>query len=170
MLPVAVYPKNITIPIGINVTIICTTNILGTVVYTWERRYAQTWAVVGSYNSTTCTTSRFGLYRCKVHNETSTAVSDEAVVIVHTQGVLEITDQLKRGFIKKGEIFSLTCNATGPGTLVYSWERKTAHKWITVSGNKTSYKTSSLGRYRCRVTNEAESITSKVAVIKYYSK
>ena len=167
LLPVTVHPRNITIPIGRNVTITCKANILGTLLYTWERRHDQIWTVVDKYNSTTYTTSAFGRYRCKVYNST---ISDAAVVIVHLQGIFKIRQQPKNGLIKSGGSYTLKCNATGPGTLVYSWERKTGRKWTTVSRHTKSYITSSPGQYRCRVTNEAGSIVSEIATVKYCSK
>ena len=165
--PVTVHPRNITIQIGRNVTITCKANILGTLLYTWERRDDQIWTTVDKSNSITYTTSAFGRHRCKVYNGT---VSEAAVVIVHLQGIFEIRQQPKSGLIKRGGSYTLKCNATGPGTLVYSWERKTAHKWTTVSRHRRSYIASSPGQYRCRVTNEAGSIVSKIATIKYCSK
>ena len=94
--------------------------------YTWERRYNNEWAVVGGYNSTTHTTSSFGQYRCKVHNTTTMTVSEVAVVIVQSQDTLNIIDSpLKRGVLKRGNFYTLTCNASGPGTVTYSWEKDT---------------------------------------------
>ena len=139
--------------------------------YTWERRYNKEWTVVGEYNSTTHTTSSFGQYRCKVHNATTMTVSEVAVVIVQSQGTLNIIDSPpKRGVLKRGIFSTLTCNASGPGTVVYSWERRQNNVWTTISTHETSYNISSAGQYRCRVTNEAKSIVSNMIVIKYYSK
>ena len=170
LLPVAVYPKNVTIEIGRDVTIICKPSFLGTLVYTWERRrHDKVWTVVNDENSTSYTTSSFGQYRCKVFNGIKAIVSDVAIVMVHPQGSLAITNHPKSVRLKRKQFCVLTCNASGPGTLVYSWEGKLRDKWTTVSIYGASYITSSEGRYRCRVTNEAESIVSKVAYIKYYS-
>ena len=166
-----IYPKNITIPIGRNVTITCKVFILGSSVYTWERRYDKEWAVVGDYNSTAHTTSSFGQYRWKVYNTTTMTVSEVAVVIVQSQDTLNIIDSPpKRSFIKRGNFYTLNCNASGPGTVVYSWERRHSNVWTTISMHETSYNVSSPGQYRYRVTNEAESIVSNMIVIKYYSK
>ena len=97
-------------------------------------------------------------------------VSEVAVVIVQSQGTLNIIDSPpKRGFLKRGNFYTLTCNASGPGTVIYSWERRHGNIWTTISTHETSYNVSSPGQYRCRVTNEAESIVSNMIVIKYYS-
>ena len=166
--PVTVHPRNVTVQIGRNVTITCKANILGTLLYTWERRDDQIWTIVDKSNSTTYTTSAFGQHRCKVYNGT---VSEAAVVIVHLQSILKITQHPKSVVIRKrGRFYTLKCNAIGPGTLVYSWERKSTHKWTTVSRHRRSYTTSSPGQYRCRVTNEAGSIVSEIATIQYCSK
>ena len=170
LLPVAVYPKNVTIEIGRDVTIICKPSFLGTLVYTWERRrHGKMWTVVSNHNSTSYTTSSFGQYRCKVFNGMKAIVSDVAIVMVHPQGSLAIINHPKSILSKVKQFCVLTCNASGPGTLMYSWESQLASKWTTVSKYGASYITSSEGRYRCRVTNEAESVVSKVAYIKYYS-
>ena len=90
LLPVAVHPKNVTIPIGRNVTFTCKASISGSLVYTWERRYAKKWTLISSHNSTTYTTVNFGQYRCKVHDGTKTTVSETAVVVVHSRGVCTV--------------------------------------------------------------------------------
>ena len=170
LLPVAVYPKNVTIEIGRDVTIICKPSFLGTLVYTWERRrHGKVWTVVSNQNSTSYTTSSFGQYRCKVFNGIKAIVSDVAIVKVHPQGSLAIINHPKSLLSKIKQFCVLTCNASGPGTLMYSWETKLANKWTTVSRYGASYITSLEGQYRCRVTNEAESVVSKVAYVKYYS-
>ena len=140
-------------------------HILGTLVYVWERKYNQLWTVVSEYNLTTFTTSTIGQFRCKVYNGT---VSEVAVVTV--QGVFEITEQPKNAVIKQRGSHTLKCNASGPGMLVYSWEKSIANKWTTVSRYEASYTIKSPGLYRCRVTNEAGSITSDTASVKHCSK
>ena len=89
--------------------------------------------------------------------------------IIDTQSFLKLTEQPKSGFIKKGQFYVLTCNANGSGILMYSWEHKILRKWTPVGRYGAEYCTSSPGRYRCRVKNEAGSIVSEVAFIKYYS-
>ena len=167
LLPVTVHPRNATIPMGSNITITCKANILGTVLYTWERRNNQKWIVVDIYNSTTLTTSFFGRYKCKVFNG---SISEAAIVKVQLQDIFEITEQPKSGVLKSGRSYTLKCKATGPGTLIYSWEIKTSRKWATVIRYTRSYTTLSPGQYRCRVTNEAGSIVSKIATVKFCSK
>ena len=133
--------------------------------YVWERKYNQLWTVVSEYNSTTFTTSTIGQFRCKVYNG---SVSEVAVVIV--QGIFEIMKQPKSAVIKQRGSHTLKCNATGTGMLVYSWEKNIANNWTTVSRYQASYTTTSPGLYRCRVTNEAGSITSKTATVEQCSK
>ena len=72
------------------------------------------------------------------------------------------------------ENFTLTCQASGLGTLVYSWERSSGSSWTTVSNdNTTSYTTDTtlaIGQYmyRCRVSNEAGSVVSNIATVNVY--
>ena len=72
------------------------------------------------------------------------------------------------------ENFTLTCQASGLGTLVYSWDRNTDGNWTTVSNdNTTSYTTDTtlaIGQYmyRCRVSNEAGSVVSNIANVNVY--
>jgi len=69
---------------------------------------------------------------------------------------------------------TLTCRASGLGTLVYSWERSSGSSWTTVSNdNTTSYTTNTrlvIGQYmyRCRVSNEAGSVVSNNAIVNVY--
>ena len=79
-----------------------------------------------------------------------------------------------------GSSITLMCNATGPGALVYSWERSSGGIWTTVSNdNTTSYPTDTrlaTGQYtyRCRVSNEDGLVVSNNAIVNvcgeyYYS-
>ena len=69
---------------------------------------------------------------------------------------------------------TLTCRATGIGSLVYSWERSSGSSWTTVSNdNTTSYTTDTtlaIGQYmyRCRVSNDAGSVVSNNAIVNVY--
>ena len=72
----------------------------------------------------------------------------------------------------KGSTF-LACQASGLGTLVYSWERSSGSIWTTVSNNTPSYTTDAtlaIGQYmyRCRVSNEAGSVVSNIATVNAY--
>ena len=74
-----------------------------------------------------------------------------------------------------GRSITLTCGASGLGTVVYSWERSSGSNWTSVSNdNTTSYTTDTtlaIGQYmyRCRVSNEAGSVVSNVATMNVYS-
>ena len=77
--------------------------------------------------------------------------------------------------IPVGKSDTLTCIASGLGTLVYSWQRSSgSSSWTTVSnGNKASYntkKTLAIGQYmyRCRVRNDAGSVVSNKATVNVY--
>ena len=69
---------------------------------------------------------------------------------------------------------TLTCTASGLGTLVYSWETLSGSSWTIVSNdNTTSYTTDTtlaIGQYmyRCRVSNEAGSVVSNNAIVNVY--
>ena len=75
-----------------------------------------------------------------------------------------------------GQSVTLSCSATGNGTLVYSWERSSAssNNWTTVSNGSTkSYTTDTtlaIGQYmyRCRVSNDAGSVVSNNAIVNVY--
>ena len=69
------------------------------------------------------------------------------------------------------------CSASGLGALTFSWEiSSNGSNWTTVSnGNTTSYTTNAslpTGQYmyRCRVSNESESVVSSVTTVNVYGK
>ena len=77
--------------------------------------------------------------------------------------------------IPMGRSVTLTCRATGIGSLEYSWERSSgSSSWRTVSNdNTTSYTTDTtlaIGQYmyRCRVSNDAGSAVSNNAIVNLY--
>jgi len=83
-----------------------------------------------------------------------------------------ITDHPTGGNIPMGRSITLMCKASGLGTLVYSWERRSfGSSWITVSNNNTtSYTTDTRltnGEYiyKCRVSNDAGSVVSDGAIV-----
>ena len=69
---------------------------------------------------------------------------------------------------------TLTCKASGLGTLEYFWERSSGSSWTTVSNdNTTSYTTNAtlaIGQYmyRCRVSNDAGPVVSNNAIVNVY--
>ena len=74
-----------------------------------------------------------------------------------------------------GRNLTLMCTASGLGTLEYSWESiSSGRSWTTVSNDSTtSYTTDTtltIGQYvyRCRVSNEAGSVVSNVAIVNVY--
>ena len=74
-----------------------------------------------------------------------------------------------------GRSVTLTCGASGLGSVEYSWERSSGNKWTTVSNDNgtTSYTTETklaIGQYmyRCRVSNEAGSVMSNIAIVNMY--
>ena len=85
-----------------------------------------------------------------------------------------ITDGPIGDDVPLGNNISLTCTASGIGTLVYSWEQSSDGGWTTVSNdNTTSYTTDTtlaIGQYvyRCRVSNEAGSVVSNNAIVNVY--
>ena len=69
------------------------------------------------------------------------------------------------------------CSASGSGTLTFSWDRSiNGSNWTTVSNdNTTTYTTDTtlaIGQYvyRCRVSNEDESVVSTNATVDMYGK
>ena len=85
-----------------------------------------------------------------------------------------ITDHpLSISDIPVGSRITLICRATGPGVLVYCWERVLASCgiWTTVSnGYTTSYATDTtlaIGEYmyRCKVSNKDGSVISNNAIV-----
>ena len=85
-----------------------------------------------------------------------------------------ISDHPVGSLVAMGHSVTLTCSATGNGTLVYSWERSSGSSWTTISKSSTiSYTTDttlSIGQYmyRCRVSNEAGSVVSNNAIVNVY--
>ena len=73
-----------------------------------------------------------------------------------------------------GKSITLMCRADSLATLVYSWEKSSGSNWITVSDdNTTSYTTDTtlaIGQYmyRCRVSNDAGSVVSNIAIVNVY--
>ena len=68
----------------------------------------------------------------------------------------------------------LTCSATGGGTLIYSWERRSGSSWTSINNaNSPSYTTNSnmaVGQYsyRCVVRNEAGLVMSRSTTVNVY--
>ena len=88
-----------------------------------------------------------------------------------------ITQQPISGRILVGRNFTLMCSASGSGTLTFSWDRSiNGSSWTTVSSdNTTTYTTDTtlaIGQYvyRCRVSNEHESVLSTNATVDMYGK
>ena len=82
---------------------------------------------------------------------------------------------MRKSFVIVGRNITLICRANGLGTLTYSWERVSSDsKFTTVSnGNTSSYTTDTtlaigVYGYRCRVSNEAGSVVSEVAIVNVY--
>ena len=73
-----------------------------------------------------------------------------------------------------GRSITLTCVASGLGTVVYSWERSSGSNWTTVSNDNTTSCTTdttlAIGQYlyRCRLSNEAGSVVSNIAIVNTY--
>ncbi|XP_065909246.1 uncharacterized protein [Dysidea avara] len=90
-------------------------------------------------------------------------------------GSPSITTHPTGGDVPMGGSVTLNCTASGIGTLVYSWERKSPDSsWTTVSNdNTTSYTTdttltSAVYVYRCRVNNEGGIVLSDIAIVNVY--
>ena len=70
-----------------------------------------------------------------------------------------------------GNNFTLSCQAGGYGSLLFSWEKFSGGSWRVVD-NTTEYtastKTDGQVTYRCTVTNEAGSVASDIANINVY--
>ena len=86
-----------------------------------------------------------------------------------------VTTHPTGGDVPVGRSITLTCRASGTGTLVYSWERRSSGSmWTTVSNeNTTSYATDTtmtIGEYmyRCRVSSDAGPVVSNNATVIVY--
>jgi len=97
--------------------------------------------------------------------------------VLRLAGPPEIIDHLTAGDVPMGRSITLMCRASGLGTLVYSWERRSSgSSWTTVSNDNTaSYTTDTtltIGQYmyRCNVSNEAGSVVSNSATVNVYGK
>ena len=88
-------PPNIThhpvanndIPVGKSITLMCSANGLGTLVYSWERNSSSAWTIVSNNNTSYTTDTTLAIeqyiYRCRVANEAGSVVSDNATVNVY---------------------------------------------------------------------------------------
>ena len=90
-------------------------------------------------------------------------------------GPPSITTHPRNVTIPVGTTTTLTCSATGGGTLMYSWERKSGSSWTPIkrNANSPSYTTNSnmaVGQYtyRCVVTNEVGSVVSNSTTVTVY--
>jgi len=74
------------------------------------------------------------------------------------------------GNIPLGTNIVLHCEASGKGSLVYSWvTMQTGNGWTVIgSSNTTTFTTSVSGLYRCNVRNEAGSVVSSAAAVDVY--
>ena len=65
---------------------------------------------------------------------------------------------------------NLFCQATGMGTLLYSWEENSGSSWSTINGAiMSSYTTTTSGEYRCIVRNDAGSV-NRTIIVNIYGK
>ena len=89
--------------------------------------------------------------------------------IVYTGPPL-ITVNPTGGNIPLGTNVVLQCEASGKGSLVYSWvSMQTGRGWTVIdNSNTTTYTTSVTGLYRCNVRNEAGSVVSTAAAVEVY--
>jgi len=96
------------------------------------------------------------------------------VVNVIYTGSPQITDHPSGGDVPMGRSITLMCRASGLGTLVYSWQRRSGSSWTTINNaNRQSYTTNSnmaVGQYtyRCVVRNDAGSVLSNSATVNMY--
>ena len=85
-----------------------------------------------------------------------------------------VQQPIQYSIVTVGRNVTFTCRASGLGTLVYSWVRNSGSSWTTVSNDNTkSYTTDAtlaIGDhvYRCRVSNEAGSVLSRLAIVNVY--
>ena len=86
---ITAHPTGGDVPMGRNITLMCRSSGLGTLVYSWERRSSgSSWTTVSNDNTTsytTDTTLTIGeyMYRCNVSNEAGSVVSNSATVNVY---------------------------------------------------------------------------------------
>lgn len=95
---------------------------------------------------------------------------------IHFTGAPIITAQPTSESVPLGNNVTLVCQAVGQGPMRFSWEtHNDISGWHPVdTSNTTSYtvKANTEGKfmYRCRVVNEAGSVTSDVASINVFGK
>ena len=91
--------------------------------------------------------------------------TDPPVITAHPTG----------GDVPMGRSITLMCRASGLGTLVYSWERRSSgSSWTSINNAEaasyTTRRSMAIGEYmyRCRVSNEAGSVVSDSAAVNVY--
>ena len=168
-------PQSVTAKKGTKATFTVGATGSGTLTYTWQYKTATgtTWATTGASTTNTLTVTANAnhgyQYRCIVKSGTESVTSDPATLTV---SILTITAQPESVTAMKGTKAAFTVNATGRGTLSYTWQYKTATgtTWATTGASKTNTLTVTANtnngyQYRCIVKDDNGTETSEPATL-----
>ena len=168
-------PQSVTAKKGTKATFTVGATGSGTLTYTWQYKTATgtTWVTTGASTTNTLTVTANAnhgyQYRCIVKSGTESVTSDPATLTV---SILTITAQPESVTAMKGTKAAFTVNATGRGTLSYTWQYKTATgtTWATTGASKTNTLTVTANtnngyQYRCIVKDDNGTETSEPATL-----
>jgi hypothetical protein len=145
----------------------------GAVTYQWQKDGVNI-ADGGIYSGVTTSvlsiingqTGDSGLYRCRVTNLCGTGTLNSNAAQVTFNPLVVITAQPVAQPVCLGSNASFSVTATG-GPFTYQWQKDTVNIAGATSStlNLTGINAASVGSYRCRVTNNCNTVTSSAAAL-----
>ena len=167
-------PSDISINLGDTITLSSSANGgIGTVFYNWRRTDNIT--VLSNTNKnltiTNALDSDIATYYCVANNDTESITSRNAIVSLKPPTVkLVWTTEPSDTTVNLGENVVFYSNATGIGTITYTWKRRDENSINSTNSNLANITIDSsiisdIATYYCVASNVTESITSRNAVL-----